>query len=64
MALAQHDIAIHVLGHPVSEDPARSAGGNVLALGEGESESMMSLEIDRQTEPSDLHGSRTRSSRC
>jgi glutamate dehydrogenase len=53
MVLAQHDIAIHVLGHPVLKI-RRDPGGNVLALGEGESESLMSLEIDRQTEPSDL----------
>ena len=53
MVLAQHDIAIHVLGHPVIKIK-RDPGGNVLTLGEGESESLMCLEIDRQTEPSDL----------
>jgi glutamate dehydrogenase len=56
----EHDIAIHVLGHPVLKI-RRDPGGNVLALGEGESESLMSLEIDRQTEPSDAtHRGRNR----
>jgi glutamate dehydrogenase len=53
MTLAQHDIAIHVLGHPVLR-VRRDPGGNMLALGEGELESLMCLEIDRQTEPADL----------
>jgi glutamate dehydrogenase len=53
MVLAQSDIAIHVLGHPVLRI-RRDPGGNVLALGEGELESLMSLEIDRQTEAADL----------
>jgi len=53
MAMTQNDIAIHVLGHPVLK-LHRDPGGNVLALGEGELESLMCLEVDRQTEPADL----------
>jgi glutamate dehydrogenase len=53
MTLAQHDISIHVLGHPVLR-VKRDPGGHLLALGEGELESLMCLEIDRQTEPADL----------
>jgi glutamate dehydrogenase len=53
MTLAQAEISIHVLGHPVLK-VNRDPGGNVLALGEGELESLMHVEIDRQAEPEDL----------
>jgi glutamate dehydrogenase len=53
MTLAQRDIAIHVLGHPVFK-LRRDPGGNMLALGEGTPESLMHVEIDRQTEADDL----------
>ena len=53
MVLAQHDAGIHVLGHPVLKF-RRDPGGNVLALGEGQLESLMHIEIDRQTEADEL----------
>jgi glutamate dehydrogenase len=53
MSLAQHDIAIHVLGHPVFK-LRRDPGGNMLSLGDGVLESLMHVEIDRQTDPQDL----------
>lgn len=48
MALAEHGIGVHVLGHPMVQ-VTRTAAGKLTAVGEGEFESMMHLEIDRQS---------------
>ena len=48
MALADKGIGVHVLGHPVVP-MARDKAGRLLAVGEGEPESLMHLEIDRQS---------------
>ena len=48
MTLAEQGIGVHVLGHPVVSI-ARDRAGRVTAVGEGEVESVMHLEIDRQT---------------
>jgi glutamate dehydrogenase len=48
MALAEQGIGVHVLGHPVIQI-SRDKAGRLLAVGEGEIESVMHLEIDRQT---------------
>jgi glutamate dehydrogenase len=48
MALAEQGIAVHVLGHPVIR-MARDKAGRLAAIGEGEPESLMHLEIDRQS---------------
>ncbi|WP_202843514.1 NAD-glutamate dehydrogenase [Luteimonas saliphila] len=48
MALAERGIGLHVLGHPVIQ-VARDRAGRLVAVGEGETESVMHLEIDRQT---------------
>ena len=53
MALADRGIGVHVLGHPVMR-VQRDVAGNMLAVGEGEAESMMHIEIDRQS----AHGMR------
>ncbi|MFN3310159.1 MAG: NAD-glutamate dehydrogenase [Thermomonas sp.] len=47
MALAEAGIGVHVLGHPVIR-MQRDKAGKLLAVGEGEPESLMHLEIDRQ----------------
>ena len=47
MAIAQHDIQIHAMIHPVLR-VQRDAGGNMLGLARGEPESLMHVEIDRQ----------------
>ena len=47
MALADAGIGVHVLGHPVIR-MRRDKAGKLLAVGEGEAESLMHLEIDRQ----------------
>ena len=48
MALAEMDIGVHVLGHPVIE-LQRDSAGNVVAVGEGITDSLMHVEIDRQS---------------
>ncbi len=48
MALAERGIGVHVLGHPVVRI-VRDRSGKLTAVGEGEIESMMHLEIDRQS---------------
>ncbi|MDQ3206231.1 MAG: NAD-glutamate dehydrogenase [Pseudomonadota bacterium] len=48
MALAEQGIGVHVLGHPVVT-VRRDKSGKVLAVGEGQAESLMHLEIDRQS---------------
>ncbi|WP_101926943.1 NAD-glutamate dehydrogenase [Luteimonas rhizosphaerae] len=48
MALAEQGIGVHVLGHPVVQI-ARDRSGRLTRVGEGETESVMHLEIDRQT---------------
>ena len=52
MTLANLGVGIHVLGHPVVRF-SRDAKGNLKAVGEGAEESVMHLEIDRQT-PSEM----------
>ena len=47
MALAEQGIGVHVLGHPVIR-LQRDKAGKLAAVGEGELESFMHLEIDRQ----------------
>ena len=49
MALAEMGIGVHVLGHPVIRI-RRDKAGKLLAIGEGERESLMHLEIDRQSQ--------------
>ncbi|MDQ3160635.1 MAG: NAD-glutamate dehydrogenase, partial [Pseudomonadota bacterium] len=53
MALAQEGITIHVLGHPVV-NIERDADGRMIAAGQGVPESLMFLEIDRQTPGEDF----------
>ena len=53
MVLAQYELGIHVLGHPVLA-VRRDPGGNVLAFGEGSRESLMHIEVDRLAESSDM----------
>jgi glutamate dehydrogenase len=48
MALAEQGIGVHVLGHPVVAI-TRDKGGKLVEVGKGEPESLMHLEIDRQT---------------
>ncbi|WP_298575284.1 NAD-glutamate dehydrogenase domain-containing protein [uncultured Luteimonas sp.] len=48
MALADAGVGVHVLGHPVIQI-ARDKAGRLVGVGEGETESVMHLEIDRQT---------------
>lgn len=47
MALAEQGIGVHVLGHPVVRF-TRDRSGRVTEVGEGTSESLMHLELDRQ----------------
>ncbi len=51
MALAEADISVHVLGHPVVAI-SRDKAGKLVKIGEGEPESLMHLEIDRQSKAS------------
>ena len=48
MALADAGVGVHVLGHPVIQI-ARDKAGRLTGVGDGETESVMHLEIDRQT---------------
>nr|WP_308427815.1 NAD-glutamate dehydrogenase [Lysobacter bugurensis] len=48
MALAERGIGVHVLGHPVIAF-RRDRAGKLLEVGGGECESLMHLEIDRQS---------------
>jgi len=48
MALAEQGIGVHVLGHPVIRF-GRDKAGRLTSVGEGTIESVMLLEIDRQT---------------
>ena len=48
MALAERGIGVHVLGHPILKI-TRDKSGKLTGVGEGASESMMHLEIDRQS---------------
>ena len=48
MALAEQGIGVHVLGHPVVTFQ-RDKAGKLLAVGDGTPESLMHLEIDRQS---------------
>ncbi|WP_363800902.1 NAD-glutamate dehydrogenase domain-containing protein [Lysobacter firmicutimachus] len=48
MALADQGIGVHVLGHPVVTF-LRDKAGKLVAVGQGVAESLMHLEIDRQT---------------
>lgn len=48
MALAEQGIGVHVLGHPVVS-MTRDKGGKLVTVGKGTPESLMHLEIDRQT---------------
>ena len=52
MALADMGIGVHVLGHPIIQI-GRDRAGRLTGVGEGEAESVMHLEIDRQT-PEDM----------
>ncbi|MET0718980.1 MAG: NAD-glutamate dehydrogenase, partial [Pseudoxanthomonas sp.] len=47
MALAEAGIGVHVLGHPLLRF-TRDKAGKITAVGEGNPESLMLLEIDRQ----------------
>src|SRR5690606_21093639 len=53
MAIAQAEVQIHAMIHPVLK-VQRDPGGVILGLGRGISESLMHVEIDRQAEPEDL----------
>ncbi|MGY0557007.1 NAD-glutamate dehydrogenase [Lysobacter sp. A421] len=46
MSLAEQNIGLHVLGHPVIQ-VSRDKTGKLVKVGEGEPESMMHLELDR-----------------
>src|SRR5688572_14129457 len=48
MALSEQDIDVHVLGHPVVTFQ-RDKAGKLVAVGNGVPESLMHLEIDRQS---------------
>ncbi|WP_305804895.1 NAD-glutamate dehydrogenase domain-containing protein [Stenotrophomonas sp. YIM B06876] len=48
MALADRGIGVHVLGHPVLQ-VTRNKAGKLTAVGTGNAESLMLLEIDRQS---------------
>ena len=48
MALAEQGIGVHVLGHPVAQF-TRDKAGKLTAAGSGTPESLMHLEIDRQS---------------
>ena len=47
MAMAELGIGVHALGHPVMRI-SRDRAGKLLAVGEGDRESVMHLELDRQ----------------
>ncbi|WP_149193572.1 NAD-glutamate dehydrogenase [Luteimonas suaedae] len=47
MALAEQGIGVHVLGHPIIPI-RRDRAGRLVSVGEGDAESLMHLEIDRQ----------------
>ncbi|KFN50890.1 hypothetical protein P873_00650 [Arenimonas composti TR7-09 = DSM 18010] len=49
MALAQRDVGLHQIVHPVLK-VTRDADGRLLDVGSGEAESLMYLEIDRQAD--------------
>ena len=49
MALSKFDITLHQIAHPVIS-LRRDAAGQLQAVGEGEAESLMYLEIDRQAD--------------
>lgn len=48
MALSDMGVTVHVLGHPVL-NMARDGDGKLLAVGEGQPESLIHMEIDRQS---------------
>ena len=48
MALADQGVGLHVLGHPVVQ-LGRDRAGKLTGVGQGTAESLMHLEIDRQT---------------
>jgi glutamate dehydrogenase len=48
LALAERGISVHVLGHPVVR-VSRDKAGRLTGIGEGNAESFMHLEIDRQS---------------
>jgi len=48
MALADQGVGVHVLGHPVVQ-VSRDRAGRLIGVGEGDTESVMHLEVDRQT---------------
>ncbi len=48
MALAEMGVGVHVLGHPLVRF-TRDRAGKLTAVGEGKPESLMLLEVDRQT---------------
>ncbi len=50
MALAQFNLSLHQIAHPVMP-LRRDAAGRLQAVGEGAAESLMYLEIDRQADP-------------
>ncbi|WP_454832951.1 NAD-glutamate dehydrogenase [Pseudoxanthomonas wuyuanensis] len=58
MALAEMGVGVHVLGHPLVRF-SRDRNGKVIAVGEGKPESLMLLEIDRQS-PGDMAAIETR----
>ncbi|TGS58238.1 NAD-glutamate dehydrogenase domain-containing protein, partial [Mesorhizobium sp. M1C.F.Ca.ET.176.01.1.1] len=47
MSLAEQGVGVHVLGHPVLRF-TRDKAGKLVKVGEGDAESVMLLEIDRQ----------------
>lgn len=49
MALAQFNLSLHQIAHPVMP-VSRDAAGRLLGVGEGAAESLMYLEIDRQAD--------------
>ncbi len=53
MVLAQNNITMHVIVHPVIAI-GRDAAGNLTGVGEGAAESYMHLEVDRQASAEDL----------
>src|SRR5690606_3906172 len=48
MALSDLGVGVHVLGHPVVQ-VSRDRAGRLLGLGEGGAESMIHMEVDRQS---------------
>ena len=51
MALAELGVGVHTLGHPVVR-MSRDRSGKLVGVGEGEPESVMYLELDRQPKAS------------